>query len=116
MAPSFDHLRDEDLDEDDFDMDEVDISDLREKYEVQLDEGYDTFVVIDGLPAVNEDQKPKLVKFLLKKLATVGKTREDMIYMPMGDDGMSLRYAVAQLGLKPPPSFRTHGILLTKSF
>jgi translation initiation factor 3 subunit B len=95
MAPSFDHLRDEDLDEDDFDMDEVDISDLREKYEVQLEQGYDAFVVIDGLPPVNEEQKPKLVKFLLKKLNTVGRTSEDAIYMPMGDDGMSLRYAAS---------------------
>lgn len=93
MAPSFDHLREEDLDEEDIDMDEVDISDLREKYEVQLEQGYDTFVVIDGLPAVTEEQKPKLIKFLLKKLTTVGRTSEDAIYMPMGDDGMSLRYA-----------------------
>lgn len=93
MAPSFDHLRDEDLDEEDFDVDEVDISDLREKYEVQLEQGYDTFVVIDGLPAVNEEQKPKLIKFLLKKLNSVGRTSEDLIYMPFGDDGMSLRYA-----------------------
>lgn len=96
MAPSFDHLREEDLDEEDIDMDEVDISDLREKYEVQLEQGYDTFVVIDGLPAVTEEQKPKLIKFLLKKLNTVGKTREDMIYMPMGDDGMSLRFAFVE--------------------
>jgi len=58
---------------------------------VQLEMGYDTFVVIDGLPEVTEDQKPKLVKFLLKKLNTVGKTREDSIYMPMGEDGKSLR-------------------------
>lgn len=93
MAPSFDHLRDEDLDEEDFDVDEVDISDLREKYEVQLEQGYDTFVVIDGLPAVNAEQKPKLIKFLLKKLNSVGRTSEDLIYMPFGDDGMSLRYA-----------------------
>ncbi|KAL2144357.1 hypothetical protein VTI28DRAFT_9181 [Corynascus sepedonium] len=96
MAPSFDHLREEDLDEEDFDMDEVDISDLREKYEVQLEQGYDTFVVIDGLPAVTEEQKPKLVKFLLKKLNTVGRTSEDAIYMPMGDDGMSLRFAFVE--------------------
>lgn len=91
MAPSFDHLREADLDEDEFNEDDVDISDLREKFEVQLEQGYDTFVVIDGLPEVNEEQKPKLVKFLLKKLNTVGKTREDLIYMPMGQDGKSLR-------------------------
>jgi hypothetical protein len=91
MAPTFEHLREEDLDDDDYDEDELDFSDLREKLEVQLESGYDTFVVIDGLPEVNEEQKPKLVKFLLKKLNTVGKTREDLIYMPMGEDGKSMR-------------------------
>jgi len=92
MAPSFDHLREADLDEDDFDEDEVDISDLQEKYKVQLEHGFDTFVVVDGLPKVNEEQKPKLVKFLLKKLNQVGRVREDTVEMPMGPDGESLRY------------------------
>ncbi|KAK1637467.1 eukaryotic translation initiation factor eIF2A [Colletotrichum phormii] len=96
MAPSFDHLREADLDDDEYDEEEIDISDLREKYEVQLEQGYDTFVVIDGLPEVNEDQKPKLVKFLLKKLNSVGKTREDLIYMPMGENGKSLRFAFVE--------------------
>ncbi|KAK3690082.1 eukaryotic translation initiation factor 3 subunit B [Podospora appendiculata] len=96
MAPSYDTLRDEDLDEDDYDMDEVDISDIQEKYQVQLEQGYDTFVVVDGLPEVTEEQKPKLVKFLLKKLNTVGKTREDLIFMPMGEDGKSLRFAFVE--------------------
>lgn len=91
MAPSFDHLREADLDDDEFNEDEIDTSDLRERFEVQLEQGYDTFVVIDGLPEVTEEQKPKLVKFLLRKLNTVGKTSEDLIYMPMGDDGKSLR-------------------------
>jgi translation initiation factor 3 subunit B len=93
MAPSFDHLVEENLDDEEFNEDEVDISDLKQKYEVQLESGLDTFVVVDGLPKVNEEQKPKLVKFLLKKLNTVGRTREDQIYMPMGEDGSSLRYA-----------------------
>lgn len=96
MAPptaTFDHLREADLDDDEFDEDEVDVSDLHEKYQVTLDQGYDHFVVVDGLPKVNEAQKPKLVKFLQKKLNTVGKTREDQIYMPLGDDGNSLQYA-----------------------
>ncbi|OLN90318.1 Eukaryotic translation initiation factor 3 subunit B [Colletotrichum chlorophyti] len=96
MAPSFDHLREADLDDDEYDEEEIDISDLREKYEVQLEQGYDTFVVIDGLPEVNEEQKPKLVKFLLKKLNTVGKTREDLVYMPMGENGKSLRFAFVE--------------------
>ncbi|KAH8900945.1 eukaryotic translation initiation factor 3 subunit B [Thozetella sp. PMI_491] len=96
MAPSFDQLREADLDEDDFDMEEVDISDLREKYEVQLEQGYDAFVVVDGLPSVTEDQKPKLVKFLLKKLNSVGRTREDSLHMPMGEDGKSLSFAFVE--------------------
>ncbi|KAK3384898.1 eukaryotic translation initiation factor 3 [Podospora didyma] len=96
MAPSFDTLRDEDLDEDDFDEEEVDISDLREKYEVQLEQGYDTFVVVDGLPPVTEELKPKLIKFLLKKLNSVGRTKEENIFMPMGEDGTSQRFAFVE--------------------
>lgn len=91
MAPSFDHLVEENLDDEEFDEDEVDISDLKAKYEVQLESGLDTFVVVDGLPTVDEGQKPKLVKFLLKKLNTVGRTREDQVYMPMGEDGKSMK-------------------------
>lgn len=90
MGP-FDKLREEDLDEDEFNEDDIDISDLREKFEVQLEQGYDTFVVIDGLPEVTEEQKPKLVKFLLKKLNQIGKVREEQVHMPIGDDGKSLR-------------------------
>jgi translation initiation factor 3 subunit B len=100
MAPSFDHLVEENLDDEEFNEDEVDISDLKQKYEVQLESGLDTFVVVDGLPKVNEEQKPKLVKFLLKKLNTVGRTREDQIYMPMGEDGSSLRYDARGTGLE----------------
>lgn len=92
MAPSFDHLRETDLDDDEFNEDDIDVTDLREKFDIQLEKGYDTFVVVDGLPKVTEEQKPKLVKFLLKKLNAVGKAREDTLYMPMGDDGNSLRY------------------------
>jgi hypothetical protein len=106
MAPTFEHLREADLDDDEFNDDEIDTSDLRERFEVQLEQGYDSFVVVDGLPKVNEEQKPKLVKFLLKKLNTVGKTREDMIHMPMGDDGQSLRYDLEGFPLRPVMSKR----------
>lgn len=63
--------------------------DLREQYEVRLEEGLDAFVVIDGLPIVPEESKPKLIKFLLKKLNTIGKTREDAIFMPVNNKKMS---------------------------
>ncbi|KAF3926348.1 hypothetical protein AA313_de0202185 [Arthrobotrys entomopaga] len=80
-----------------FDEDEeIDFSDLREQYEVKLEEGLDTFVVVDGLPKVPEDNKPKLVKFLVKKLQAVGTTKEDAVYMPMGDDGQSQGFAFVE--------------------
>lgn len=56
---------------------------------MKLEEGLDTFVVIDGLPVVPEESRQKLVKFLLRKLTTVGKTSEDAVFMPLNDKGMS---------------------------
>ncbi|KAK6614595.1 eukaryotic translation initiation factor eIF2A [Botrytis cinerea] len=94
MAPSFDHLPDPE--EDEYDEEELDISDLRERFEVQLEQGLDTFVVIDGLPEVNEDTKPKLIKFLLRKLDSVGQTKKDSIHMPIGPDGKSHKFAFVE--------------------
>lgn len=42
MAPSFDQLSDHDFQEED---DEVDFSDLQERFDVRMEEGLDTFVV-----------------------------------------------------------------------
>lgn len=50
-----------------------------------MDEGLDTFVVIDVLPKVPEDRRAKLIKFLVRKLNTVGKTKEDNVFMPMDE-------------------------------
>ena len=86
MAPSFVNL----ADDPDFDSDEeIDFSDLREQHEVRMEQGLDTFVVVDGLPVVPEDSKQKLTKFLLRKLTAAGQTREDAIFMPMNEKGMS---------------------------
>ena len=90
MAPSFSNLAAEDPD---FDSDEeIDFSDLRAQHEVRMEQGLDTFVLIDGLPIIPEDSKPKLVKFLLKKLQAAGRTSEDAIWMPVNDQGMSEGY------------------------
>lgn len=108
MAPTFDTLSDHDFE---FDEDEIDFSgqssaptlitrgfpssrltqqaDLRAQYDVRKDQGLDTFVVIDGLPIVPAESKAKLVKFLLKKLNSAGKTSEDAIFMPMNESNMS---------------------------
>jgi translation initiation factor 3 subunit B len=59
--------------------------DLRQEYEVRLDEGLDTFVVVDGCPIVPEDSRAKLIKFLCKKLADAGRTRPDAVFMPLNE-------------------------------
>lgn len=46
MAPGFDTLSDHDFQEEE---DEIDFSDLQEKYEVRIEEGLDTFVVCNQL-------------------------------------------------------------------
>lgn len=87
MAPSYAQLDPESSFADDEEP-EIDFSDLREQYEVRMEEGLDTFVVVDGLPKVNPSQKEKLIKFLLRsKLSTVGRTSESNVYMPMNDAG-----------------------------
>lgn len=64
--------------------------DLKEQYEVQAEEGLDTFVVIDGLPLVPEASRSKLVKFLVKKLTRneidPNCTSEDAVFMPVSYD------------------------------
>ncbi|KAI9891773.1 MAG: Translation initiation factor 3 subunit b [Vezdaea aestivalis] len=87
MAPSFANLPDED-DSDSYDEEEeIDYSDLRDQYEVRLEEGLDTFIVIDGLPVVSKEKKAPLTKFLLKKLKVAGRASEESVFMPMSDKG-----------------------------
>ena len=61
---------------------------------MKLDEGLDTFVVIDGLPIVPEESRQKLIKFLLRKLTTAGNTSEDAVFMPINDKNMSEGYVL----------------------
>lgn len=68
-------------------------SDLREQHEVRLEQGLDAFVVVDGLPVVPEASKPKLVTFLIKKLNSAGKVKEDGFFMPVNEKGMTEGYA-----------------------
>jgi translation initiation factor 3 subunit B len=89
MATAYDHLPEgEEIDES-----EIDFSDLRAQYDVRLEEGLDTFIVLDGLPIVPEANSEKLKRFVLKKLTAVGKVRENGFHMPLkstgGDDAES---------------------------
>ncbi|KAL3496487.1 eukaryotic translation initiation factor eIF2A-domain-containing protein [Aspergillus germanicus] len=94
MAPSFDTLSEQDLHEEE--EEEIDFSDLKAQYEVKLEEGLDTFIVIDGLPVVPEANRQKLIKFLLRKLNTVGHTSEDAVFMPINAENMSEGFAFVE--------------------
>ncbi|RDW70720.1 translation initiation factor eIF3 core subunit b [Aspergillus mulundensis] len=94
MAPSFENLSEQDLHEEE--EEEIDFSDLKAQYEVKLEEGLDTFVVIDGLPVVPEDNRQKLVKFLLRKLNAVGHTSEDAVFMPVNEKNMTEGFAFVE--------------------
>jgi translation initiation factor 3 subunit B len=89
MSPSYDNLP---MEDDEFDETAIDFTDIEEQFQVRLDEGLDAFVVIDGLPVVPEDSKGKLVKFVLRKLNTVGKVKDEGVHMPVGDDGKTEGY------------------------
>jgi translation initiation factor 3 subunit B len=91
MAPSYSNLP-LDGDGDEFDESQIDFTDIEEQFQVRLDEGLDAFVVIDGLPVVPEDAKPKLVKFVLRKLNTVGRVKDEGVHMPVGDSGKTEGY------------------------
>lgn len=71
-------------------------TDLKEQYHVRLEQGLDAFVVVDGLPVVPEDSKPKLVKFLIKQLNKAGKVKEDGFFMPLNDKNMTEGFATCQ--------------------
>jgi translation initiation factor 3 subunit B len=89
MAPSYENLP---LEEDEFDESQIDFADIEEQFQVRLDEGLDAFVVIDGLPVVPEDSKSKLVKFVLRKLNSVGRVKDDGVHMPVSESGKTEGY------------------------
>ena len=74
---------------------------MKEQYDVRLEQGLDAFVVVDGLPIVPEESKPKLVKFVVKKLNAVGKVKEDGFFMPVNDQGKTEGYVNRYTRLKP---------------
>ena len=81
--------------DDEFDESQIDFTDIEEQFQVRLDEGLDAFVVIDGLPIVPEDSKAKLVKFVLRKLNSVGKVKDDGVHMPVGEAGKTEGYVAS---------------------
>ncbi|CUM66811.1 uncharacterized protein PRCAT00004494001 [Priceomyces carsonii] len=78
-------------------LDDIDFSDLEEKYTVKPDFGVDNYVVVDGAPIAPEAKIPILTKVLRKLFSTVGEVVEgdEGIYMPL-EGGKSKGYLFVQ--------------------
>ena len=76
-------------------LDDIDFSDLEEKYEVDI--GLDNYVIVDGAPVAPEAKVPVLTKVLRKLFSQAGEIVEgdDGIYMPL-EGGKSKGYLFIQ--------------------
>ncbi|CAG8571632.1 2838_t:CDS:2, partial [Scutellospora calospora] len=67
-------------------IEEIDYSDIEEKYQVPFEDGFDTIIVVDNVPIVDESKKDKLLKFIRKIFKNAGDIKEEGIHMPMDPD------------------------------
>jgi translation initiation factor 3 subunit B len=63
--------------------DDIDFSDIEAKYQVPFDEGFDTIIVVDNVPIVDERKVEKLLTVIKKIFKTAGEIKENGINMPM---------------------------------
>ncbi|RIB07830.1 eukaryotic translation initiation factor eIF2A-domain-containing protein [Gigaspora rosea] len=65
-------------------IEDIDFSDIEEKYKVPFEEGFDAIIVVDNAPTVDESKKDKLLKFIRKIFKNAGNIKD--IEMPMDPD------------------------------
>lgn len=63
--------------------DEIDFSDLEAKYYIPFEQNFGTLIIVDGIPQVPQEKREALLKILSKQFSTVGRIKEDSIFMPM---------------------------------
>ncbi|KAG0223885.1 Translation initiation factor 3 subunit b [Actinomortierella wolfii] len=61
---------------------DIDFSDIEERYQLSFEEGFDNVVVVDNVPEVNEAKEEKLIGFLRKIFKNVGEIRPGHFVMP----------------------------------
>lgn len=63
---------------------DINFDDIYEKYEVDSENDFDTIVVVDGAPIVDEVKQEKLITVLTKLFTKgAGEIKENGIWMPM---------------------------------
>ncbi|KAI9209841.1 eukaryotic translation initiation factor eIF2A-domain-containing protein [Polychytrium aggregatum] len=65
------------------DSDDIDYSDIVQKYEVDYPSGYDSVIVVDNLPIVNEAKEEKLIAAVKKIFVNFGTVKDGGVFMPM---------------------------------
>ncbi|KAI8362858.1 translation initiation factor eIF-3b [Mortierella sp. GBAus27b] len=61
---------------------DIDFSDIEERYQLSFEEGFDNVVVVDNIPLVDETKEEKLIQFLRKIFKNVGEIRDNHFVMP----------------------------------
>lgn len=63
---------------------DINFDDIYEKYEIDSENDFDTIVVVDGAPIVDEAKQEKLITVLTKLFTKgAGEIKENGIWMPM---------------------------------
>ncbi|KAF9532030.1 eukaryotic translation initiation factor eIF2A-domain-containing protein [Crepidotus variabilis] len=66
--------------------DDIDYTDIEEKYEVQFDDSLDNTVVVDGIPVIDKAKLDKLLTKVCKEFSKKGVSiKSDDIFMPWDD-------------------------------
>ncbi|RDB28912.1 Eukaryotic translation initiation factor 3 subunit B [Hypsizygus marmoreus] len=67
-------------------VDDIDYSDIEEKYKVQFDEGFDNTLVVDGVPIIDKSKLERLLAKITKEFSRKGVAiKPDDIFMPWDD-------------------------------
>ncbi|KAG6827272.1 hypothetical protein H0H93_015730 [Arthromyces matolae] len=76
-------------------VDDIDYSDIEEKYKVHYDESFDTTLVVDGIPIIDESKRDRLLTKFCKEFARKGVSiRNEDVFMPWDEaKGKSKGYA-----------------------
>eukprot|EP00741_Cyanophora_paradoxa_P015119 tig00020848_g14590.t1 len=86
--------------------------------EVQPEAGFDSIIVVDGLPVVDQDKYEKLVNVVRKIFSQIGAIRENGLYMPKDAKGATKGFAFIEFSTPEEASMavqQTNGYKLDKN-
>ncbi|KAJ1653180.1 Translation initiation factor 3 subunit b [Dispira simplex] len=67
-------------------VEDLDFSDIEEKYQFTFNESFDNMIVVDHLPIVDSSKEEKLLKIVKKIFAPAGPIKDENVFMPKQED------------------------------